>query len=366
MKIAVDARMLGRSGIGTYLRNVLPRLVPLRPEWSFLLLGRADEIRGVPWPPGGNVSTAELHSPIYSLREQLALPALVPRDRDLLWSPHFNVPLLYSGRMLVTIHDVLHLARPEYMPGPHKRLFARLLLSAVRRKADAVICNSRFTADELMRVVGVAAERIEVIYMGVDEDWFAVDPRPRPHARPYFVFVGNVKSHKNVAGLLAAFAGIADRIPHDLIIVGQKEGFITGDDRVEKASLALGGRVTFTGAVNDALLKRYVACAEALVLPSFYEGFGLPALEAMACGCPAIVSDRAALPEVCADAALYCDPDDAEDIAHRLLEVSASESLRADLRRRGLERARQFDWGTCARQTMGVIDRIGSPRNSEC
>ena len=114
------------------------------------------------------------------------------------------------------------------------------------------------------------------------------------------------------------------------------------------------------------MLKRYVACAEALVLPSFYEGFGLPALEAMACGCPAIVSDRAALPEVCADAALYCDPDDAEDIAHRLLEVSASESLRADLRRRGLERARQFDWGTCARQTMGVIDRIGSPRNSEC
>ena len=123
---------------------------------------------------------------------------------------------------------------------------------------------------------------------------------------------------------------------------------------------ALGGRVKFTGLVDDAQLKRYVAWADALVLPSFYEGFGLPPLEAMACGCPAIVSDRASLPEVCGDAVLYCDPNDVEDIAARMLEVAASEATRAGLREKGLRRARQFTWDKCARETLVVIERLQS------
>ena len=118
--------------------------------------------------------------------------------------------------------------------------------------------------------------------------------------------------------------------------------------------LRLDGR----GLVDDALLKRYVACAEALVLPSFYEGFGLPPLEAMACGCPAIVSNRASLPEVCGDAALYCNPDDVEDIAARMLEVAGDEALRAQLREKGLARARRFTWDRCARETLAVIERL--------
>jgi len=147
-------------------------------------------------------------------------------------------------------------------------------------------------------------------------------------------------------------------VPHDLVIVGQKEGFITGDRKVESGAAELGGRVKFTGLVDDALLKRYVACADALVLPSFYEGFGFPPLEAMACGCPAIVSDRASLPEICGDAALYCNPDDVEDIAARMLEVATNEALRAQLRERGLARARQFTWDRCASETLAVIERL--------
>jgi glycosyltransferase involved in cell wall biosynthesis len=358
MTLAIDARMLGRSGIGTYLSNVLPRVIRLYRGERVHLIGHAQELGRLPWTRDGKVTVADCRAPIYSIREQLQLPRLIPGDTDLLWSPHFNVPLLYRGRLLVTIHDVLHLAMPQFMPGAHKRLFARVLLAAVRRKADAVICNSRFTAGELMRVVGVPASRIEVIYMGVDEGWFAVEERTRPQEKPYFVFVGNVKQHKNVAGLVEAFRRVAERLPHDLVIVGQKEGFITGDRKVEGGVGALGGRVKFTGLLDDALLKRYVACAEALVLPSFYEGFGFPPLEAMACGCPAIVSDRASLPEICGDAALYCNPDDAESIAAMMLEVATNEPTRARLREKGLQRARQFTWDRCARETVALIERL--------
>jgi len=357
MTLAIDARMSKSSGIGTYLSNMLPRVIGLYRGERVHLIGDPQELGRFPCTRDGKVAVADCRSPIYSIREQFRLPRLIPRDTDLLWSPHFNVPLLYRGRLLVTIHDVLHLAMPQFMQA-HKRLFARVLLAAVRRKADAVICNSRFTADELMRVVGVPPSRIEVIHMGVDEGWSAVGERTRPQEKPYFVFVGNVKAHKNVAGLVDAFRGIADKVPHDLVIVGQKEGFITGDRKVEGAAAALGGRVKFTGLVDDALLKRYVACAEALVLPSFYEGFGFPPLEAMACGCPAIVSDRASLPEICGDAALYCNPDDPQDIAARMLEVATNEALRAALREKGLQRARQFTWDRCARETVALIERL--------
>jgi len=358
MNLAIDARMLGLSGIGTYLANLLPRLIPRYQGSRIQLIGDEGELGRLPWARGAKVTVADCRSPIYSIREQVRLPQLIARDCGLFWSPHFNVPLLYRGPLLVTIHDVLHLAMPQYMQGLHKRLYARVLLSGVRSKANAIICSSRFTADELMRVVGVPASRIEVVHMGVDEGWFAVGERPRPQEKPYFVFVGNVKAHKNVAGLVEAFRRIAGKVPHDLLIVGKKEGFITGDRQVERSAAAMGERVKFTGLVDEALLKRYVACAEALVLPSFYEGFGFPPLEAMACGCPAIVSDRASLPEVCGDAALYCNPDDVEDIAARMLDVAGNAALRAQLREKGLARARQFTWDRCARETLAVIERL--------
>lgn len=358
MSLAVDARMLARSGIGTYVSNVLPRVIGLFRGERIHLLGDADELGRLPWTRGGKVSVVDCRSPIYSIREQVVLPRRIPADCGLFWSPHFNVPMLYRGPLLVTIHDILHVAMPQYMPGMHKRLYARTLLAAVRSKARAVICSSRFTADELMRVVGVPASRIEVIYLGVDAGWFGADARARPQANPYFVFVGNVKAHKNVAGLVDAFRLVAERVPHDLVIVGKKEGFITGDRTVEASAAALGERVKFTGLVDEALLKRYVACAEALVLPSFYEGFGLPPLEAMACGCPVIVSDRASLPEVCGDAALYCNPDDANDIAARMLAVASSEALRGQLREKGIAHARRFTWDRCARETAAIIERL--------
>ena len=359
MKVAIDTRMLGHSGIGTYVANILPQLIPLL-RGKVVLVGERALLDALPWSRGENVSIVDCASPIFSIGEQLRLPGAIPKDVDLFWSPQFNIPVFHRGQLLVTIHDVLHLALPGFMEGWHRRLFARLLLGAVRQKASAIICNSRFTASELIRLVGVDASRIEVIPLGVEEAWFSVPTAPRPHEKPYFVFVGNVKAHKNIRGLIAAFADLAERLPHDLVIVGKKEGFVTGDRQVERLSAALGERVKFTGLVDDALLKRYVACAEALVLPSFYEGFGLPPLEAMACGCPVVVSNRASLPEVCGDAALYCEPEDANDIAAAMLKVANDAATRAELREKGLARARTFTWEKCARETLAVIERLGA------
>jgi glycosyltransferase involved in cell wall biosynthesis len=358
MNLAIDARMLSRSGIGTYLSNVLPRLIPLYRGERIHLIGEKNELGRIPWARGDKIAVVDCRSPIFSIQEQLRLPRVIPEECGVFWSPQFNIPLLYRGTLLVTVHDVLHFAMPQYMEGMHRRLYARTLLAAVRRKADTIICNSRFTADELMRWVGVNALKIEVIHLGVDESWFSVDRGARPHEKPYFVFVGNVKPHKNIAGLVSAFRDVSERIPHDLVIVGKKEGFITGDRAVESSAAALGDRVKFTGLVDDALLKRYVACADALVLPSFYEGFGLPPLEAMACGCPTIVSNSASLPEVCGDAALYCDPHDVKDIAARMLDVATSDATRAALREKGRAHARQFTWDKCARETVAVIERL--------
>lgn len=358
MSLAIDTRMLAHSGIGTYVSNVLARLIPQYRGGRVYLVGERSALARHAWARGDKISVVDCASPIFSLDEQRRLPRLIPRDAGLFWSPQFNVPLLYRGRLLVTIHDVLHLALPQYMEGAHRRLYARALFGAVRLKADAVICNSRFTAAELMRLVGIRSSRIEVIPMGVDESWFAVEKGARPHDKPYFVFVGNVKAHKNIAGLVQAFREVSKKIPHDLVIVGKKEGFVTGDRRVEGWAAELDARVKFTGLVDDALLKRYVAWADALVLPSFYEGFGLPPLEAMACGCPVIVSAAASLPEVCGEAALYCDPHDPGDIAAKMLEVATSEATRATLREKGLAHARRYTWDKCARETLAVIEGV--------
>ncbi|HEX5091314.1 MAG TPA: glycosyltransferase family 1 protein [Burkholderiales bacterium] len=359
MNLAVDVRKLGDSGIGTYVANVLARLVPAFRGGEVRLLGERGAIEQLPWARGERVSVIQCSTPTFSVEEQLRLPALIPRDTGLLWSPQFNIPLFYRGKLLVTIHDVIHLAQPRFMEGWHRRAYARALLAAVRAKADRVIADSRFTADELVRLVGVDRARIEVIHLGVDDAWYSVPRSPRPHGKPYFVFVGNVKAHKNIRGLIAAFGALAERLPHDLVIVGKKEGFVTGDRQVERMSAALGERVKFTGLVDDELLRRYVACAEALVLPSFYEGFGLPPLEAMACGCPVIVSNRASLPEVCGEAALYCEPEETDDIAAKMLRVAQDADTRAGLRERGLRHARTFTWEKCARETLAVIESLG-------
>ena len=351
-ELTVDVRMLNHSGIGTYIRNVAPRLIDLRPDISFTLLGSPEQLQSWTQP---NVTVIPARAQIYSVKEQLELPRLIPKTTDLFWTPHYNIPLRYRGKLIATVYDVFHLVAPDSLP---KRLYAQGMFQALRQKADAVLTISEFSKRELLRFTGTGKQEVYPIHLGVDPAWFEIPDGPRPHQPPYFVFVGNVKPHKNIGGLIRALELAQHRIPHDLVIIGQREGFITADEEVATLAQALGERVHFTGYVSGEALKQFVKHADALVLPSFYEGFGLPPLEAMACGTPVIVSDAASLPEACGDAALYCDPHVPQDIADKLVLLMQDETLQASLQHKGLERAKQFTWEACAQETLEVIERV--------
>ncbi len=356
--IVLDVRMLNHSGIGTYLRNLIPRLVRRLDDFTFHLLGDTRTMLHIGWDSFPNVAMTEFSSKIYSLAEQPAAVLKSPRGADLFWSPHFNFPVFFPGKLLVTVHDVFHLAMPQFVKGVHKRLYAKGIFFALKERADRVICVSRFTADELVRLTGMDQDRTTVIYNGVEESWFQVPVGNRPHPRPYVVYVGNVKPHKNLARLMDAFILVKNRMPHDLLIIGEREGFITTDRESRIRAADLTERIIFTGRLGDDELKRFVAHADALILPSLYEGFGLPPVEAMACGTPAVVSGVAALPEVCGDAALYLDPLDPENIAETILKVIQDAETQERLQARGKAKAAIYSWDSACEQTAKVIEQL--------
>jgi glycosyltransferase involved in cell wall biosynthesis len=356
--ITIDARWLNASGIGTYLCHIIPGIVDRFGDRSITLLGNTSELSilldGVP----KNCFFVDASADMYSISEQIAYARLIPRNTRLYFATHYNIPLLYNGHMLVMVYDMMHLAMPQFVRGYHKHLYAKLMFEAVRFKANSILTISEFTKQELIRLRGEFSQPIIPIHLGVDESWYSMPLGHAQHPRPYVLYVGNIKPHKNLKALVKAFGSIVNKIPHDLIMVGKREGFITGDREVYDLAQSLGDRVHFTGRVTNDQLHQYLHWAEALVFPSLYEGFGLPPLEAMAAGCPVIVSTAASLPEICGDAALYFDPYSVNDIADKLMMVLKDPNLRASLRQRGHERARTFTWDRCIGQTCDVIQKV--------
>ncbi len=321
--IAIDCRMVNASGIGTTIRSRVPYLLAQSPDWHFTLLGDPAELAPLGWGTQPHVTIRPFTAPIYSLREQLAFQRLPARDYDLLWVPHINIPLLWSGRLLVTVHDVIFLAMPQFF-GRLKVLVARLFFARIRQSADAIAFDSHFTAAEFDRLVGKPRGVTKVIYNGIDEAWFTPPDEtislPPWAADPYVVCVGNLKPHKNLRALIAAFAKLAPSVPHRLVVIGQRDGFITGDKEAERLGAALGDRIVFTGHLPFETLRLVVSRAALLVLPSLYEGFGLTPLEALASGCSVTAADIEVVHEVCGNAVTYFNPHETEDVARAILD----------------------------------------------
>jgi glycosyltransferase involved in cell wall biosynthesis len=359
--VAVDARMVDASGVGTYLRGVLCRLVEAGPEWRLALLGDPEQLASHRWSAATGVEVIAHRAPIYGLRQQLLPAAARALAPDLLWVPHYNIPLAWRGSLLVTVHDLAHLALPEVFGRGPRRAYACLTFAAVRRRAAGLLYVSRFSHDEFHRLVGAPRGAEWTVPNGVDPEWFEARPPAAAPRRPYFVYVGNVKPHKNLGRLLEAFAELTPEIPHDLVLVGRRRGFLTGDPAVGRRAEGLAERVRFTGFLEAGDLRRTVAGATALVLPSLYEGFGLPALEAMACGRPVLAARAGALPEVCGDAALYCEPRDPRDIAAGLRRLATDAGLAARLAAAGAEHARRFSWQDTAGAVAVAIRRLLGP-----
>lgn len=350
--ITVDARMINSSGIGTVIKNILKRMIVLKPEWNFFILGNLLELRKYDFFKQNNVKLISCEAPIYSIKEQIELIKKIPKETDVMWSPHYNIPIFYKGKLIVTVHDVFHLAMPQFVKGIHKRLYARFMFNMVKYKANKIICVSNFTASELEKYVSIDKNKVEVVYNGIDKEWFNVNLEKPVYDKPYLLYVGNVKPHKNLINLVKAFELIKDKIPHDLIIVGKKEGFITGDKNIFKLTEKMSDRIIFTGYIDDNLLKQYYKQADLFIFLSLYEGFGLPPLESLATGTRVICSDILVLKEICKNMVDYFEPLDIDSISRCIIKNINNK------KNDSIINFYDYNWNICVRKYIEVIESI--------
>lgn len=353
--------MVRHSGIGRYLRNLVPLLLPKLNADRVRVLSRRAIVDDAAWLRDQRVEFVEESAPVYSIAEQTMGLRGAYRNTDLLWVPHYNAPLVYGGRMVVTMHDVAPLALPEILGNTIKRAYARLLIERAVSQASAILCVSAFTAAELQERLGVPQEKITVTHPGLDAGWpRTAVPHVEADGKPYLLCVGNVKPNKNLGLLLHAFAQVS-HLPYRLLLAGRMQGFGTKDEAVIRQAAALGERVRFTDEVSDVELISMYAGASAFVLPSLYEGFGLPLLEAMRLGCPVLCSTAGSLPEVAGDAALYFNPHSVHELTARLCEVEDAARMQ-QLRLAGFERVQRFSFEECAERSAQVINRLMESR----
>ena len=260
---------------------------------------------------------------------------------------------------ITVIHDLLPLFYPaEY---PRQQYYFRSLVPRVLRSTRVIVADSESTRRDVIRSYGVPPEKVRVVYPGYDPDTYSVDGRDETRGRGaggYLLYVGNLLPHKNLLCLLDALAILRRRHPARLVIRGDGQPAYARAVRERVETLGLGDAVSFQGYAADQALRHLYAGAACLVLPSLREGFGLPVLEAMACGTPVVTSSTSSLPEVGGDAALRVDPHDAIDLADAMYRVLADADLREDLRERGLKWVRGFGWRRTAEQMSRLIDEV--------
>lgn len=372
-RVGVEAFLWGQagtyrqSGVSAYVRHLVRGLAasPL-PGEALVYLPSPEPLLDL--PPAAHLRAHV--SPISLLRpsrrilwEHTVFPLLLWRDRVSLLHATMNVAPWWSPcPVVVTITDLAFLRYPQVHP-IGRRLYLSLLTRWTARRARAVIAISAYTAREVQRLLHVPAERIRVIYLGVDGDF-----RPLPGDQVeefrrrlglpehYLFYLGNLEPRKNLLRLVQAYAQMRDS-GVALVLAGPR-GWGYADLFASVEALGLAGQVLFPGFVPREELPLWYNGAEALVYPSIYEGFGLPPLEAMACGTPVVVSRASSLPEVVGEAGLQVAPEDVAGLAEALRRLLGDRALRQELRERGLQQARRFSWERMVRETVEVYRRL--------
>jgi glycosyltransferase involved in cell wall biosynthesis len=298
------------------------------------------------------------------LWEQAVLPWRLRQLRiDVLHSPHHTTPLLPCGcRRVVTFHDLTFFLLPERYP-PTRRLYFQTMTRLSARVAGAVVVPSEAVRRDVVRILGLPPERVFAIPEAAGpafhpQDATAVSAVRRRYGLngPFILSVGSLEPGKNRERLLEAFARLRARgLEHMLVVAGQRAWRYEGEGPLAQR-LGLAESVRFLGHVPQADLPALYSAAEIFAFPSLYEGFGLPTLEAMACGTPVVASNVSAVPEVVGDAAIQVSPLDVEALADAMERLLRDERLRDELRERGLKRAAGFSWEKTARQTAGVYE----------
>ncbi len=358
VKVLIDLRMVRGHlhGIARYALELARRLPSLEPGWQFVGLTAP---AGVPDDLGEltpRIPLVKATSDFLSVIEQPTLLTDLLRQRPTLFhATSFSVPSMWPGKLVVTLHDANHLALPE-SGSVTRTAYYRLVVGPRAARAQALITVSEFSRRELASHLGYAPERFQVIPNGVDPSFRPPmtqdleDFRTRRGLPPrYFAVVGNTKPFKNLSVLLP----IADGLPAPLVLLA---------GRGARRTIGFGEKVIELSPLSDEELVRFYAGAVAVLVPSRYEGFGLPALEAMACGAPVIVSSSGSHPEVVGGAGILVAPDNPLAWREACLRVFRDEALRRELSAAGMERASRSSWDDCARQTLQVYRRaLGLP-----
>ncbi len=282
---------------------------------------------------------------------------------DLIHAPTLAIPTKGSAKLVVTVHDLAFLKFPEFYTARSLKFHQRNAKIAAY-EADLLIAVSNSTKRDIMTLLSVDEERVRVIYEGVDIDEGALDHREQVLSslnvqKPYVLFVGTLEPRKNLRRLLQAFAKSRQtaNLAHRLVIVGPK-GWLYEEIFKEREREDLKKSVVLTDLVSDARLAVLMSEADLFIYPSLYEGFGLPPLEAMACGTPVLSSSVSSLPEVLGDAAVLVDPYDVDQMASAVINILEDEQLRTSLVEKGRQRVAQFSWDKMAKETLEAYSDV--------
>jgi len=348
-------------GLGRYSRALIEALGRVDAENQYEILMPDGSYT---FPDRPNMRYRLIRFPVFKRRFWEQVAPLLVRRYDLLHFPYDSCVAWKRGAFVVTVHDVKPLifsAKTGRSSLNLNRLMEGLLVHNKWATIDHVLTDSHCSRRDIVERLGVPAERITVVYPGVEQERFgpaSTSTDEGETSRPYVLCVAGADPTKNVETLVEAFARLPQQLrdAHDLVLVGDFRRRIDLRERIGQAGIEK--QTVFTGVVGDDRLVRLYQRATLFVFPSLYEGFGLPVLEAMACGCPVISSNASSLPEVAGDAAVLVDPSDREGLARQMELVLTDAALRRSLRERGLERAAQFSWDRTARETVAVYRRV--------
>ena len=376
MRIGVNFQIVSKFGAGPqrYARTLLNHLIKIDSKNQYYLYARSKE--GVCINSHENLRSIETKfptslPPIRVLWEQTCLPCRLMIDKvDILFSPAFILPIACSKKTVVTILDLIyHLFPKTYSKA--KCLYYEAFVSRAAHQANRIITISENNKRDIIEHLRVPEEKVTVTYCGVDSAFAPVEDATRItivkkkyHLPDKFILsVGTLEPRKNIPRLLRAFANLLNqtRIEEKLVITGMK-GWLYGEIFDTISELGIEEDVHFTGFASDSDLPALYSGASLFVFPSIYEGFGFPPLEAMACGTPVITSNTSSLPEVIGNAGIMVNPYKTEEIAEAMYKLLSDENIQNEMRRKGIERAKQFSWEETAKQTLYVYEEVFSRR----
>jgi glycosyltransferase involved in cell wall biosynthesis len=362
MRIGFDARMIDHPGIGRYIRNLLNAMRHLDKSLEFILFGDPEKLLDFK-----DFAIKEYRASIYHFREFFS-SAIDGKDFEVVHIPHFNVPYFKIKNLVVTIHDLIYLKFPEshshFVPG----IAIKLAISNAIKKTKKIIAVSENTKKDIIEnFPDIDQSKIKVIYEAADPIFRKIDDPILSERirkiyilpRDYILFVGSLKWHKNINLLIDAHSDLKSKgVEHKLVITGRYR-----PREAEVSEKIKSSDVIYLGEVPAEDLVGIYNLATLLIIPSLYEGFCLPALEAMACGIPVAASNVASLPEVIGNAGVFFNPYDRSAISDAIYKILMNQDLRKELIRKGLARVNEFSWEKTARETLNIYTQVAQQNN---